>query len=227
MYKQLQEHENIKETEGFQECLDNLKSVRFMSPNKIENQMNIVLLVARDFLNNGKRGNGVSGTAMACFYSIWVTFYNENIVKLSDKFDMAGSLSVYDRIDDPSNQGHEGSNKDLNATHRISSNYQKPTLRSWCEGCQDLEKRFDQYCHFSFHFSLHTKKWGGKRRAKNGPPKPAREKRHAKNGPPKPAREKRTAKNGPRKTARENDVPKTARQKRRAKISLAKTERQK
>lgn len=69
--------------------------------------MKIVLRRARELLNNNKQGNEIAGSAISSFYNIWATFYNDNIVKLSNDFDMVGALSVYDRIDDPNNQGHE------------------------------------------------------------------------------------------------------------------------
>lgn len=53
------------------------------------------------------------------------------------------ALSVIDRIDDPSNQGHEGCNRDWNEIHRIAASYKKKTLRSYATGCRDLERRFN------------------------------------------------------------------------------------
>lgn len=133
-----------QEVEGFEECLEDLRAVRFLPPEKIKNQMTVILKTARTKLNDGKQGNGVVGSPMAAFFNIWVTFWNEIIVKLSDEFNTLKALSVQDRIDDSSNQGHEGCNRDWNEIHRIAASYKKKkTLRTYASGCQNLERRFN------------------------------------------------------------------------------------
>ena len=67
---------------------------------------------------------------MASFYEVWSTFWDEFVVKLQDsEHDLLGALSVYDRIDDASNQGMEGANHDLNTVHAITASYKKRLLK--------------------------------------------------------------------------------------------------
>ena len=54
---------------------------------------------------------------------------------------MLGALSVYDRIDDGSNQGMEGANHDLNSIHAITASYAKKTAETWIQGTRFLEKQ--------------------------------------------------------------------------------------
>jgi len=131
-----------KNNEEFKDCIDSLRAIRFMPSAKIEKQMKIIMGDAYDKLNNGIRGSGKAGSAMAVFHNVWVSFWNENLCKLSDEFNMAAALSVYDRMDGPSNQNMEGANRDMNDTHEIAASGGKKTIFTWVEGCRLMEKQF-------------------------------------------------------------------------------------
>lgn len=79
---------------------------------------------------------------MAILFNVWTSFYNERVIKLADQFDVLQALSVYERIDDGSNQNMEGGNHGLNDTHQIASRGGKKSLTTWIEGCRLIEKQF-------------------------------------------------------------------------------------
>ena len=92
-------------------------------------------------LNAGVRGSGREGSPIAIFYNVWVSFYNERVLKLAAEFDVLKAFSFYDRIGDASNQNMEDGNHDLNDTHSITAQNGKKTILTWLEGCRLMEKQ--------------------------------------------------------------------------------------